>query len=505
MATKNSRKKIGEAYLMKSIIKIAPVFILAGLMISGMDVMVAAPIATVAAVLVAILVEKQSFDQIIESAMANIKEIIMVFFILMFAYGLAESFMSTGVGAAIINLSLYLGVTAKTVAISGFVVTSILSVATGTSWGTFAAGAPIFLWLNHIVGGNVLLTVGAIAGGACFGDNIGLISDTTVLSSGLQNVKIIDRVRHQGVWSLLCLIATAIIIFVVGNLMGLPSTVGNAADAINSIPDTAWTALGEARASAVTLLHQVQTGVPGYMVIPLIIVIGMAIKGFQTLLCLGAGMISSLLLGLVAGTVPSVMGFMELLASGFSEAGSWAIVMMLWIAAFGGIMNKMNAFQPLSTFIVNTVKSVKQLMFSNALLCLLGNAALGDETAEIVTISPIIRSITEENVEASEEDMYKLRLRNACFADALGVYGSQLIPWHVFLGFYVAIARAVYPLYAFQPLDIIRFNFMAMVAVFSMLILTLTGADKYIPLFGLPSEPDIKLKKSEKMEGVTVK
>lgn len=36
---------------------------------------------------------------------------------------------------------------------------------------------------NHIVGGNILLTTAAIAGGACFGDNIGLISDTTIVSS----------------------------------------------------------------------------------------------------------------------------------------------------------------------------------------------------------------------------------------------------------------------------------------------------------------------------------
>ncbi|WP_053956659.1 Na+/H+ antiporter NhaC family protein [Inediibacterium massiliense] len=480
---------------MLGLFKISPVFLLAGLMISGLDVLVAAPIATCYAIMVAMLTQKYKFNELLEFAFNNVREIVIVFFILMFAYGLAESFMATGVGAAIINIALNLGITAKTVALVGFLVTCVLSIATGTSWGTFAACAPVFLWLNHIVGGDLILTVCSIAGGACFGDNIGLISDTTVLSSGLQKVEVIHRIRHQGVWSGICLIITAIVIFLVGSSMGLPDTVGSATEAINSIPKEAWDALNEARPSAVTLLDQVKTGVPIFMVIPLIIVIGMAIKGIQTMICLGAGIISSLILGFVAGTVTSIVSFLDLIYTGFSGAGSWSIVMMMWVASFGGIMNSMHAFEPLSKTIVKGVKSVKQLMFCNSLLCLIGNAAFGDETAEIVTISPIIKTITDENVEASEEDMYTLRLRNATFADAFGVYGSQLIPWHCFVLFYVSIAKAVYPLHNFVPIDIIQYNFMAFIAVGSMLLLTITGWDRFIPLFKLPSEPDVKLKK----------
>lgn len=486
--------------LLIGILKFSPIFVLAGLLINGMDVLIAAPIATVYATILSMGIKKYKFKELLDKALDNVREIVIVFFILMFAYGLAEAFMATGVGAAIINISLNMGITAKSVAVVGFIVTCVLSIATGTSWGTFAACAPVFLWLNHIVGGSVLLTVASIAGGACFGDNIGLISDTTVLSSGLQQVEIIHRVRHQGVWSLLCAAATAIVIFIVGTSMGLPSDVGSPVEAINSIPQEAWTALAEERASAVTLLEQVKTGVPVYMIIPLIIVIGMAVKGFQTMICLGSGIVSSLILGMIAGTVTSINGFLDLLLTGFGDAGSWSIVMMMWVAAFGAIMNSMNAFEPLVRGIINISKSVRQLMFCNALLCLGGNAAFGDETAEIVTISPIIRTITDENVEASEEDMYKLRLRNATFADALGVYGSQLIPWHCFVLFYVGIANAVYPLHNFVPFDIIKMNFMAYIAVGSMLILTVTGLDRFIPLFGLPSEPDVKLKKGPNKE-----
>lgn len=485
--------------MISAILKLSPVFLMAGLMISGMDALLAAPLTTVYAAIIAAITEKVTFHKILDAAVENVKEMQLVFFILMLAYAMAECFMSTGVGASIVILALKLGLTARTVAVTGLVVTAILSVATGTSWGTFAACAPVFLWLNHIVGGDVALTTAAIAGGACFGDNIGLISDTTVVSSGIQRVEVIDRIRHQGVWSVLCLITTAIIFFAVSVFMGLPTTVGSAADAIAQIPAPVWTQLGEARASAVELLNQVQAGVPMYMIIPLVLVLIVAIRGIPTIACLGVGIVSSLCLGLVAGTVESVPSFLELITTGFADAGSWVIVMMMWVGAFGGIMGMMKAFNPLSRLVAFMSKNVRQLMFWNGVLSIAGNAALADEMAQIVTIGPIIKELVDDNVVAeTPEDMYKLKLRNATFGDALGVFGSQLIPWHVYIAFYVGIAGLVYPLYEFSPLSIIKYNFMAMVAVGSILILTLTGLDRFVPLFGLPREPKVQLKKNIK-------
>ena len=474
-------------------------------MISGFDALLAAPLATIYAAVVAFITEKMTFQKIVDAAVDNVKEMQLVFFILMLAYAMAEAFMATGVGASIITIALNMGLTAKTVAVTGLMVTAILSVATGTSWGTFAACAPVFLWLNHIVGGNIVLTTAAIAGGACFGDNIGLISDTTVVSSGIQKVEVIDRIRHQGIWSLLCLGTTAILFYIASSLMGLPSEVGNASEAIGQIPSEVWSALAEKRASAVTLLEQVKSGVPLFMCVPLILVLIVAVMGLPTLVCLGIGIISSMLLGMVAGTVESVHAFLNLVYSGFESAGSWVIVMMMWVGAFGGIMGKMHAFEPISKLVTTLAGSVRQLMFANGLLSIMGNAALADEMAQIVTIGPIMKNLTDENVMASEEDMYKLRLRNATFGDALGVFGSQLIPWHVYVGFYVGIATAVYPLHTFVPADIIKYNFMAMIAVGSILLFTLTGLDRLIPLFKLPAEPDVRLKTPEEhAEGLKV-
>lgn len=492
----NKDVKNSDGFLV-AVIKFVPLLVLALLVIIfQMDLLIAAPLATTTAILVAMCINKSSFKDIFNQGIKSASSITIVFFILMFAYGVAECFMATGVGASVINIALKLGVSGKTVAVTGFLVTCVLSVATGTSWGTFAACAPIFLWLNYIVDGNIILTVCSIGGGACFGDNIGLISDTTVLSSGLQDVEIIHRVRHQGVWSVSCVVVSAIIIFLLS--MGLPGTIGDPKQAIEAIPPEAYQALEIERPSAILLLEQVKHGVPAYMIIPLFIVVGMAFSGVQTMICLGAGMVSALIFGMIAGTTTVTDWLENMLLVGFGDAGSWSIVMMMWISAFGGIMNSMNAFDPLAKLIVRMSSNVRQLMGWCGVLCVAGNVALSDETAEIATISPIIRSVVEENVEGSPEAMYKLRMRLATFADAMGVYGAQLIPWHCYVVFYAAIANAVFPIHKFAPTDIIRMNVMGMVALSSMLILTFTGLDRYIPLFKLPSEPEVKLRKNIK-------
>ena len=483
--------------MVSALLKFVPVFVLAGLMISGQDALIAAFLACVCAFIVAGVVAKVKFQDALDSAMKSVSHILVALFILMFAYAMAEAFMSYGVGAAIINIALSLGITAKSVACVGFICCCLLSVATGTSWGTFAACAPIFMWLSHIVDGNPILTVCAIAGGACFGDNIGLISDTTIVSSGIQGVEVIHRIRHQGVWSIGCLVLATICYFAAGIVMGLPGETVEAAGVLAEIPADVFAFLEVERPAALTLLEQVSTGVPVYMVVPLLIVIALAVMGFNTFICIGSGLVSSYVLGLVAGTAGSVQSLLDdIIFVGFEGAGAWVIIMMMWVAAFGGVMQKMDAFAPLASFVVKMSKRVRGLMTWNAVLSILGNACLADEMAQIVTIGPVIKQITEENVEGSEDAMYKLALRNATFGDAMGVFGSQLIPWHVYLGFYVGIAAGVYPLVEITNMDFLKFNFMAYIAVFSIIILTFTGLDRFVPLFKLPAEPDVRLKKA---------
>lgn len=478
------------------ILKFVPILILATLIIVfKLEIMVAAAISCIVAGAIAIYINRKSVDDIVDIMAENSGKVAIVYLILMLAYCVAESFMRSGVGASIINISLKFGISGRTVAPVAFLVCCVLSVATGSSWGTFAACAPIFLWLNYIVNGNIVLTACAVAGGACFGDNIGLISDTTVVSSGLNGVDIIDRVRHQGAWSIGCVVITAALFFAFS--MKLPGEVGSAEEAINAIPPEAWAALEEERPSAIVLLNQVKAGVPYYMVIPMLVVVGLAVTGISTMICLGAGIISAVIFGMIANTCTLSQLVNDILPNGFADAGSFSVALILWITAFSGIVASMDAFAPLGRLVVKCSKNVRHLMTWNAVIALLCNAAFADEMAEITTSVPITRALIDDNVEGSEEDLYKLRLRNATFADALGVYGSQLIPWHCYIAFYVSLSNAIFPMYQFKSSTFITHNIMAIVACASIIILTLTGLDRFIPGFKLPSEPKVHLRKME--------
>ena len=234
------------------------------------------------------------------------------------------------------------------------------------------------------------------------------------------------------------------------------------------------------------------------MIIPLVVVIGLSFMKFHTMLCLAAGMISSLICGLFAGTADVSTWLNNLLYTGFSDAGSWVIVMMIWVSAFVGIMNSMNAFDPLAKLVVKISGNVQQLMGWCGILCLAGNAALSDEAAQVATMSPIIRDIVEKNVECTDEsDRYRLRLRLATFTSAMGIYGSQLIPWHCFPVFFAGIASAVYPLGSFTPIDIIGHNYLSFIVVGSLAILTFSGLDRFVPMLALPGKDRIRLKKNK--------
>ncbi len=60
------------------------------------------------------------------------------------------------------------------------------------------------------------------------------------------------------------------------------------------------------------------------------------------------------------------------------------------------------------------------------------------------------------------------------------------------MGFFIGISASVYPLAAnITAGEIITHNYLAWIAVGSMLFLTFTGTDRFIPLFKIPSEPDV--------------
>ena len=78
-----------------------------------------------------------------------------------------------------------------------FVLAGFISFTTGTSWGTFGILIPIAIPLALALGISPSLVLGAVLGGAVFGDHASPISDTTVISSLAAGCDLLDHVKTQ--------------------------------------------------------------------------------------------------------------------------------------------------------------------------------------------------------------------------------------------------------------------------------------------------------------------
>ncbi|MBD3789424.1 MAG: sodium:proton antiporter [Campylobacterales bacterium] len=78
-----------------------------------------------------------------------------------------------------------------------FLVASITSFSTGTSWGTFSIMMPIALALGATLHLDLPLVIAAVISGGIFGDHASPISDTTIISSMAAGCDHVEHVRTQ--------------------------------------------------------------------------------------------------------------------------------------------------------------------------------------------------------------------------------------------------------------------------------------------------------------------
>lgn len=100
------------------------------------------------------------------------------------------------------------------------IICSIMSVATGTSWGTVGTAGIAMIAIGEGLGMPLPLVAGAVLSGAYFGDKLSPLSDSTVLASSLSKVDILRHVRAMMVLSIPAYIITAILFTITGFVYG---------------------------------------------------------------------------------------------------------------------------------------------------------------------------------------------------------------------------------------------------------------------------------------------
>ena len=161
---------------------------------------VKAPGAAIPAVSLALLLYKQKLNTAIEEFLqgASHPNLILMFMVFMLAGAFASVSSAIGSVDATVQLGLSL-ISAEFVLPMLFIISAFIATAMGTSMGTIAACAPIAFGFPQATDILPIYAIGAVVGGAMFGDNLSMISDTTIAATRSQNVELRDKFRVN-VW-----------------------------------------------------------------------------------------------------------------------------------------------------------------------------------------------------------------------------------------------------------------------------------------------------------------
>ena len=266
-----------------------------------------------------------------------------------------------------------------------FIIAAFLSTATGTSMGTVGAIVPIAYNMAKTADLNMSFVVAAVLTGAMFGDNLSMISDTTIAATRTQGVDLKDKFRTNAWIS----IPSALITL---SLMVIFSKGG--------------TATGNLDYNLIK-------------VVPYVLVLGLALLGLNVFAVLIIGIISASAVGVGTGAI----GLMEVAAKIW--AGYQGMIEVFILSMFvGGLAELTKHYGGLKWIIDKTsklLKGPKSASVGIAVLSALTDAARANNTVAIIVTGEIAKEISEK---------YKIDpRRTASFLDIFSCIMQGFIPY----------------------------------------------------------------------------
>ena len=171
---------------------------------------------------------------------------------------------------------------------AGIFISAFMGTATGTSMGTIAAIVPIAAGISVKSGISEALMVAACVGGAMFGDNLSMISDTTIAATRTQGCELKDKFKMNFRIALPAAVLTIFLLLVIGQ----PSAAADLQELDYSL----------------------------LKVFPYIAVLGLALLGANVFLVLTAGIFLAGFIGMASAEL-TVITFAQNIWNGFMGMG----------------------------------------------------------------------------------------------------------------------------------------------------------------------------------------
>lgn len=268
-----------------------------------------------------------------------------------------------------------------------FIIGSFISVSMGTSMGTIAALAPIAVGIADNTGFSLAICMGSVVCGAMFGDNLSMISDTTIAAVKTQGCEMKDKFKENFFIVLPAALITIVIFFFLTKD-----------------------------------LNYVQSGTLSYSfikIIPYLVVLIGALIGVNVFAILIGGTVLSLIIGVISGSIA--------FADMFSVVGNGVVgmyditVISIVVACIVGLVKENGGIHYLLEQISSKIKSNKGAELGIAALVFLVDLCTANNTLAIIMAGPIAKEMSDE--------FGVSKTRSASLLDIFASVGQGIIPY----------------------------------------------------------------------------
>ncbi|WP_066890083.1 Na+/H+ antiporter NhaC family protein [Clostridium nigeriense] len=346
-----------------------------------------------AALTALIMNRKEKFENKIEIFCKGAGNTNILLMVLIFILAGAFAQVAKDMGAVDSTVNLGLSLLPSSLLIPGmFIISCFIALSIGTSMGTIVALIPIAVGIASKIGVDTALAVGAVVSGSMFGDNLSIISDTTIAATRTQGCEMKDKFKMNFIIVLPAAIITTLIFMLLS------------------------------RNSAVVSLGTLDFNL--FKILPYIIVIATALLGVNVIIVLLLGILSSGLIGFLFGSF-NILGFFNSISTGIGGMSELIIISLL-IAGTIEIIKFNGGIDFILNKGIKNFKSKRGAEYGIATLVSLVDICTANNTVAIVTVGPIAKDISDK-FELEPKRVAGILDMFSCVFQGIIPYGAQLI------------------------------------------------------------------------------
>lgn len=395
-----------------------------------------APVAALPAVMLALMLGKEGFNKNLETFFKGVGDSNIMAMCLIYLLAGAFATVAKATGGVDATVALGLSLIPGWFLLPGlFLISAFIATAMGTSMGTIGAVAPVALGVAQATGIDPVLMAGTILSGAMFGDNLSIISDTTIAATRSQGCEMKDKFREN------VKIAAPAAVLVILLYLLLGST--GEAPAANASAD---------------LLK----------VMPYLLILVLALGGMNVFVVLGLGILAAGGVGMIGGY--PLGQFSKDIYQGFTSMQEIFLLSML-IGGLGALMERQGGLAWISALIARFTRAhdgeqnEKAAELGIAGVVGLTNLCTANNTVAIIVASKVARDLADHHGVTPR--------RAASMLDIFSCVVQGLIPWG-------AQALLLGSIFALSPLAVVSMSFypmaLALAAIVAVFLKHQTGA-----------------------------